>query len=295
MPLFNKTEKPSGVVFENMPENERKNLIYLVDIPPKKKKKSSGVLEILLGHDPGEPKSAITLDKVTVHLRKIESIPDNEPINLFIHTLGGSSIACELLAKALLNHPGRIRVFIPQYAFSAGTMIALAADEIYMTKNAVLGPVDPQAMDLPVNSIMDSLNENADKKGFIASFMRSYVTKVKEDYDRTLEKVLKARFGDAFNEELMNHFNETHHHGYPIDVAELRDIGIDVKDISVVWRDLGKGATVITECNITLPPAEPVEQPPAQPPAEPVEQLAEAEPEHLPEEGDLEKVPLDDE
>jgi ClpP class serine protease len=33
---------------------------------------------------------------------------------------------------------------VPHYAMSGGTLIALAADEIFMDPHAVLGPVDPQ-------------------------------------------------------------------------------------------------------------------------------------------------------
>lgn len=39
---------------------------------------------------------------------------------------------------------GRVTVLVPHYAMSGGTLIVLAADEIVMDPNAVLGPVDPQ-------------------------------------------------------------------------------------------------------------------------------------------------------
>ena len=45
-------------------------------------------------------------------------------------------------------------VFVPHYAMSGGTIIALAADEIVMDANAVLGPVDPQIGELPAASIV---------------------------------------------------------------------------------------------------------------------------------------------
>ena len=35
-------------------------------------------------------------------------------------------------------------VFVPHYAMSEETLVALAADEIVMDEHAVLGPVDPQ-------------------------------------------------------------------------------------------------------------------------------------------------------
>ncbi|XWK86597.1 MAG: hypothetical protein U7127_20645 [Phormidium sp.] len=47
-----------------------------------------------------------------------------------------------------------VTVFVPHYAMSGGTMLALAADEIVMDANAVLGPVDPQLGNFPAASIL---------------------------------------------------------------------------------------------------------------------------------------------
>ena len=43
-------------------------------------------------------------------------------------------------------------MIVPHYAMSGGTLIALAADEIVMDPDAVLGPVDPQLGSLPRGS-----------------------------------------------------------------------------------------------------------------------------------------------
>jgi ClpP class serine protease len=48
----------------------------------------------------------------------------------------------------------KVTVFVPHYAMSGGTLIALTADELVMDPNAVLGPVDPQIGDLPAASIL---------------------------------------------------------------------------------------------------------------------------------------------
>ena len=48
-------------------------------------------------------------------------------------------------------------MFVPHYAMSGGTLLALAADEIVMDPNAVLGPVDPQIGDMPAASILQVL------------------------------------------------------------------------------------------------------------------------------------------
>src|SRR5207244_538300 len=76
------------------------------------------------------------------------------PLDLILHTPGGLVLAAEQIAKALVEHKGKVTVFVPHYAMSGGTLIALTADEIVMDPNAVLGPVDPQIGGLPAASIL---------------------------------------------------------------------------------------------------------------------------------------------
>jgi ClpP class serine protease len=63
---------------------------------------------------------------------------------MILHTPGGLVLAAEQIAKALVEHKGKVTVFVPHYAMSGGTLIALAADQIVMDSNAVLGPIDPR-------------------------------------------------------------------------------------------------------------------------------------------------------
>jgi len=69
------------------------------------------------------------------------------PIDIIVHTPGGQMHASIQIARALKNHPEKTRVIVPYYSMSGGTIIALAADEILMDSNAVLGPIDPQIGD----------------------------------------------------------------------------------------------------------------------------------------------------
>ena len=47
-----------------------------------------------------------------------------------LHTPGGLVLAAEQIAHAVRDHPAKVTVFVPHYAMSGGTLIALAADEI---------------------------------------------------------------------------------------------------------------------------------------------------------------------
>src|SRR5205807_1940655 len=86
--------------------------------------------------------------------RAIRLTQPEQPLDLILHTPGGLVLAAEQIAKALVEHKGKVTVFVPHYAMSGGTLIALTADEIVMDPNAVLGPVDPQIGGLPAASIL---------------------------------------------------------------------------------------------------------------------------------------------
>lgn len=92
-------------------------------------------------------------------LRAIHLTDRELPIDLVLHTPGGLVLAASQIARALADHPGKVTVFVPHYAMSGGTLIALAADEIVMSPHAVLGPIDPQIRGLPAASLVRVLEQ----------------------------------------------------------------------------------------------------------------------------------------
>jgi len=90
-------------------------------------------------------------------LRAIKLTDADRSIDLIVHTPGGLVLAAGQIAHALKRHRAKVTVFVPHYAMSGGTLIALAADEIVMDPNAVLGPVDPQLGHQPAASVVQEL------------------------------------------------------------------------------------------------------------------------------------------
>ena len=124
--------------------------------------RKSRVIAMIHGRDTvsffGVPVSeSIGIEDSEAVLRAIRLTPDERPIDLILHTPGGLVLAAEQIAHALVEHKGKVTVFVPHYAMSGGTLIALCADEIVMDPNAVLGPVDPQIGDMPAASIVKLL------------------------------------------------------------------------------------------------------------------------------------------
>jgi len=88
-------------------------------------------------------------------LRAIRLTPDEMPIDIIVHTPGGLVLAAEQIAHALVRHSARVTVMIPHYAMSGGTLLALAADEILVDPDAILGSLDPQlGQGFPASSII---------------------------------------------------------------------------------------------------------------------------------------------
>src|SRR5436309_12888044 len=90
-------------------------------------------------------------------IRAIHLTDPEIPLDLVLHTPGGLVLAATQIARAIFKHKGKVTVFVPHYAMSGGTLIALVADEIVMCEHAVLGPVDPQLGQYPAASILKAV------------------------------------------------------------------------------------------------------------------------------------------
>jgi ClpP class serine protease len=168
-------------------------------------------------------------------LRAIRFTPPDTPIDLILHTPGGLVLATEQIARALIRHKAKVTVFVPHYAMSGGTMLALAADEIVMDANAVLGPVDPQLGNMaaasvlkvveqkPIDKIDDQTLVMADlSRKAIAQVQRFVLTLLKDDVPQ--QKIAPE------NIERIVEFLTTGQvtHDYPITVEEATDLGLPV-------------------------------------------------------------------
>jgi ClpP class serine protease len=165
-------------------------------------------------------------------LRAIRLTPPDMPIDLILHTPGGLVLAAEQIAQALVRHPAKVTVFIPHYAMSGGTLIALAADEIVMDENAVLGPVDPQLGQYPAASILKVVETKPlanieDHTLILADIARKAMAQVRS----TVIELLTA---NGMEEERATAIAEALSsgrwtHDYPISVREAQALGLPVR------------------------------------------------------------------
>ena len=164
-------------------------------------------------------------------LRAIRLTPSDMPIDLILHTPGGLVLAAEQIAHALVRHGAPVTVFVPHYAMSGGTLVALSADQIAMDENAVLGPVDPQLGRFPASSILKvpeikDVNEVDDETLILADVARKAMTQV----HRTVVEIL---MGNNVPEDKAKAIAEALScgqwtHDYPISAEEAAELGLNV-------------------------------------------------------------------
>lgn len=169
-------------------------------------------------------------------LRAIHLTPDDMPLDLVLHTPGGIVLAANQIACALGRHKGEVTVFVPHYAMSGGTLVALAADRIVMDPNAVLGPVDPQLQTpeggaYPAASIVKALghrNPNRDDHTLILGDMAA---KAIQQVRATVRSLLLKHMDERTAEELATMLSEGRWtHDYPIDYEQAKEMGLPVDD-----------------------------------------------------------------
>jgi ClpP class serine protease len=163
-------------------------------------------------------------------VRAIHLTDDETPIDIIIHTPGGLVLASLQIAMALNRHKGKVTVFVPHYAMSGGTLIALAADEIVMCNTSVLGPVDPQIEKYPAVSLLKVVKEKPiseiDDNTLI---MADIAEKALKQVEKSIYDLLIDNFDEEKSREIAKKLTEGKWtHDYPITFEEAELLGLNV-------------------------------------------------------------------
>ncbi len=166
-------------------------------------------------------------------LRAIHMTDPDVPLDIVLHTPGGLVLAATQIARAIHKHRGKVTVFVPHYAMSGGTLIALAADEIVVSPHAVLGPVDSQLGQYPAASLVKIVREKpiekiddqtlvmADQGEKAIRQVRAQVRELLEDKCESPEKA----------DELAGLLSEGHWtHDFPITYEAAKEFGLPISD-----------------------------------------------------------------
>lgn len=108
----------------------------------------------------------------SIFLKVIEELA-NDPqkkdnLCFMLTTPGGSATAVERQVNIIRYHYKEINFIVPDYAYSAGTILCMSGDNIHMDYYSVLGPIDPQVQNkegklVPALGYLDKVKELVEK------------------------------------------------------------------------------------------------------------------------------------
>ena len=134
---------------------ERKKLIKKLQ----RKRDDSTIITYFTMTDRGNTPALLVSDDAIKPLHTLlERVGQKDKIELLLYTRGGAMMTAYTLVKMFREYATKFNVLIPFRAHSAGTQIALGADNIVMTKIGQLSPIDPTT----ANYFNPVLNPKAD-------------------------------------------------------------------------------------------------------------------------------------
>jgi ClpP class serine protease len=164
-------------------------------------------------------------------IRAIHLTDEQVPLDLVLHTPGGLVLASVQIARAIKSRKGKVTVFVPHYAMSGGSLIALAADEIVMNSHAILGPVDPQLGEYPAASLVKVLktkdvNKVNDRTLIMADVGEKALQQIRSEVLELLADKMPAEKATRLADKLTQ---GTWTHDHPIGLKEAQELGLPVR------------------------------------------------------------------
>lgn len=210
------------------------------------------------------------LEKIILHMVEDLACDNNKKDKLLIMvtTTGGSVLVVERIVNIFRQHYDEVNFIIPDYAYSAGTILCMSGDNIYMDYFSALGPIDPQVRNregtfVPALGYLDKINDllAMAKKGTLSEaeflILRDFDLAEVREYEQAKELTIdllkkwlvKYKFknwnnhsdGNSVTEEekikraseiaeALNNYSQWKSHGRPINMETLRQLRLRIED-----------------------------------------------------------------
>lgn len=207
------------------------------------------------------PATSISAYDIPPFVDLLDDVRPGSDLDLMLQTPGGDVDQAErivLLCRKRVG-AGSFRVVVPDSAKSAGTLIAIAADEIVMGEPSELGPIDPQVqittaggerMARPAHSFLDGLDaiaEETEEAGgklspayfplldkldpALIDFCRKAIQRSEDFAEQYLKKYMLKDDPQKAHEVAaqLNEAKKYLSHGAVIDAEKARDLGLKIR------------------------------------------------------------------
>ena len=188
---------------------------------------------------------------------------DEKKLSILLTTGGGSATACERFVSIFRHFYSEVNFLIPDYAFSAGTILTMSGDNIFMDYLSVLGPIDPQVRTKDghyvaalgyldkINALLQQAKDNTLSnaeflilKDFDLADLRSYEQAKELTIDLLNRWLVKYKFKNWEQDPItkenkakeiadkLSDNNMWKSHGRPIHKERLEELGLKISDLS---------------------------------------------------------------
>lgn len=168
--------------------------------------------------------------------------PDDKPIHLFIETHGGEAFYVDKICRLMNKRQHPVRAIVQKYAHSAGTVIALAAKELYIEEKATLSSIDVQTQfpqsRMGVKDIAFIFNKNLDTT---LNNIGVYYTKMNDYYLDKMRTWIHPRHD--VEKIIQRMYTDVSCHGELFYPEDLVKIGVNLNDLKINEIRLQKAET----------------------------------------------------
>lgn len=209
-------------------------------------------------------------------MQAVCGLDKSKGLDLILHTPGGAIAATESIVYYLKKIFGKnIRVFVPQMAMSAGTMIALSSKEIVLGKQSNLGPIDPQYGGMSCAGIIEEFDEalaavskDASAAKIWGLIIQKYHPTFIGDCRKAIswsESIVKTwlmeNMFEAYDDkderaqrviETLSSHDKTFSHSRHIHIDELKKLGLNIIELEGLDNRRIKGCKDLQDCVLTI-------------------------------------------
>jgi len=178
-----------------------------------------------------EKDKGVFSDELTLLNKKtISMVPSNVQIKLIMSTRGGSSRNCMELLRHLQNHPAGYTVYVYDRSHSAGTILALGAKEIVMTKYSTLSKIDPIYDDfsaIHAQKVLDIITESKSLNLTTLSTIYESKALLQLTYDVVKGLIQDSGIADKVIEKMID---SPLPHAKAFTIKECQEMGLKVRE-----------------------------------------------------------------
>ena len=214
-----------------------------------------------------------TISELLVQLEKLP--PGTVDLDLMLGSYGGDGSVAWRIVSLIRERVQKFSVLVPQAAFSAGTLIALGADELVIHPHGNLGPTDPQITNLAKNvqfgsedlaaylkfardevgltdqaPLVQLFKDFSAEVGYVGIGVAARSAQLTQSMGEKLLRLHMKTDAQAQKAKLISETLSTKyfHHGYPVSRTEAKDLELPVAERNEeveklmwqIWTDIEK-------------------------------------------------------